>query len=157
MPSVLNPRVIPAMLLLLFLAACGGEDGASGPDPDEPSPGFMVGSWTAKNMILTNKANAEETLDLIVDSGAIFTLDVQPSGRYSAILEGFGQSASESGVLSVDGDLVILQRQLPSAEVQISTWTRDGADVILDGDTDFDFNLDGTPEAADIRIVLTPR
>jgi hypothetical protein len=156
-PSVLNPRVVPAVLIVLILAACGGDDGGSGPDPDAPSPGFMVGSWAAKNMILTNKANPEEVLDLIVDSGASFTLDVQPSGRYLAILEGFGQSASESGMLSVDGDLVILQRQLPSPDVQISTWTRDGEDVILDGDTDFDFNLDGTPEAADILIVLTPR
>ncbi len=147
--------VVPVLLLTLIHAACG--DGGSGPDTDDATPGFMVGSWSAKSMVLTNKANPQETLDLITDSGATFTLDVQASGRYLAILTGFGQSASESGLLSVDGDLVILQRQLPSTDVQISTWSRNGEDVILEGDTDFDFNLDGTPEEADIRIVLTPR
>ncbi|GMR13571.1 MAG: hypothetical protein BMS9Abin29_1783 [Gemmatimonadota bacterium] len=150
---------LTASVMVLFLAgvavSCGGGD-ASGPSEKPPGPGFMVGDWIAKALVVTSVANPEVSIDLTA-AGAIFTLSVQPSGRYTAILSGFGQASSESGTLSVEGPQVVFRRTVPSQEVSRSTWVRDGADVTLTGPTEFDLNLDGTTEDATIVIGLTPR
>jgi len=116
----------------------------------------MVGNWIATALVVTSVANPEVSTNLTVE-GATFTLDVQPSGRYTAILSGFGQAASESGTVSVEGPAVVFRRALPSPEVSRSTFVRNGADVTLTGPTDFDFNLDGVTESGTLVLALTPR
>jgi hypothetical protein len=96
------------------------------------------------------------TADLL-ELGAVFTLSVQLSGRYLAILEGFGLSSSESGKLTVDGaDVVFMPESPPGLPESRAVWERVGDSVILEGDSDFDFNLDGTTEPAKLRQVLIP-
>lgn len=150
---------IAARAVVLFLAgvavSCGGGD-PSGPEEQPVGPAFMVGDWVATVLVVTSAENPEVSVDLMAE-GATFTLSVQPSGRYTAILSGFGQASSESGTLSVEGTQVVFRRALPSPEVSRSTWARDGADVTLTGPTVFDFNLDGMTEDATIVIGLTPR
>ena len=140
-------------MLTLFASGCGGDDDSTGP---QLNPDFMVGEWIAESMVVTSKVNPEIAPD-ITDFGATFTLSVQPSGRYLAILSGFGQSSSESGVLTVEGQYVIFMRQLPSPEESRALWERAGSSVILKGDTNFDFNLDGTMEEATLRTEIVPR
>ena len=142
------------LLLLGMGTSCGGDDPA-GPD-GTPGPDFMVGEWNAQVLVVTSTANPEISIDLIA-SGATFTLSVQPSGRYTAILSAAGQGSSESGTLSVEGTQVVFRRTLPSADVSRSAFVRNGDDVTLTGPTLFDFNLDGTSEDATIEIGLTPR
>jgi hypothetical protein len=150
---------IAARAIVLFLAgvavSCGGGD-TSVPTEPPPGPGFMVGDWIATVLVVTSSENPEVSVDLAAE-GATFTLSVQPSGRYTAILSGFGQASSESGTLSVEGSEVVFRRTLPSPEISRSTWERNGADVTLTGPTQFDFNLDGLTEDATIVIGLTPR
>jgi hypothetical protein len=74
-----------------------------GNDPAGPdlNPDFMVGHWLATSLAMTS---ALRTLPSSWTRwGAVFTLSVQPSGRYTAILEGLGQSGSEIWKLTVDG------------------------------------------------------
>ena len=144
------------LLLLLAVCGCGGQD-ATGPEPNPTAnPDFMVGSWLATSMLLTSKANPEVAVDLI-QLGATFTLSVEPSGRYLAILEGYGQSSSESGRLTVEGPLVIFMRSLPTPDESSAQWERNGTSVTLEGDSEFDFNSDLTPEEATLRTVLVPQ
>ncbi len=142
--------------MLAFVASgCGGDDDSTGP---QVNPDFMVGEWIAESMVVTSKANPEVAPDITQPpSNATFTLSVQPSGRYLAILAGYGQSSSESGVLTVEGQYVIFMRQLPSPEESRARWERADSSVILEGDTDFDFNLDGTTEPATLRTEIVPR
>ena len=128
-----------------------------GSDPTEPefNPDFMVGDWLAESLVMTSVANPEVMVDLVV-RGAVFTLSVQPSGRYLAILEGFGQSASESGRLTVDGAYVVLMPESPPGPESRALWERVGESVILEGESELDFNLDGTAEPATLRQVLIP-
>ncbi len=143
------------LLLAGVAVSCGG--GSSGPDELEKfGPGFMVGDWIATVLVITSTVNPEVSVNLMA-KGATFTLSVQPSGRYTVILSGFGQASSESGTLSVEGPHVVFRRSLPSPEVARSTWVRNGADVTLTGPTEFDINLDGMTEDATIVIGLTPR
>ncbi len=145
-----------AFAAVLVLGACGGD--SSGPDGggSVAGPGFMVGDWIATALVVTSQINPAVSVDLIAQ-GATFTLLVQPSGRYTAILSGFGQASSESGTLSVEGNEVVFRRSLPTPEVSRSAFVRNGSDVTLTGPTEFDFNLDGEVEAATLVITLTPR
>ena len=129
---------------------CGG-------DPMEPvyEPDFMVGEWLAESQVITSVANPEVIADLTA-LGAVFTLSVQPSGRYTAISEGFGSPFSVIGRLTVDGAEVVFIPQSPPGEESRAVWERVGESVILVGETDFDFDLDGTTEAGTLRQVLIP-
>ena len=131
--------------------ACGSDP--SGPDLN---PDFMVGDWSADSLVMTSAANLAVTADLRA-LGAAFTFLVEPSGRYTAILEGFGQSSSEIGKLTVDGAEVVLMPESPAGPESRALWERVGNSVILEGDSDFDFNLDGTTEPATLRQLLVPK
>ena len=137
---------------VLTVGAIGCQGDPTGPDFN---PDFMVGNWLAESLVMTSVANPDVVADLTA-LGAVFTLSVQPSGRYTAILEGFGQSSSESGKLTVDGAFVVLMPEAPPGPESQAFWERVGDSVILEGDSDFDFNLDGTTEPAMLRQVLIP-
>ncbi len=104
-----NPLRLLVVMGLVTIGAVG-----CGSDPTEPefNPDFMVGNWLADSLVMTSVANPDVVADLTA-LGAVFTLSVQPSGRYTAILEGFGQSSSESGRLTVDGAYVVLMPESP--------------------------------------------
>ena len=107
-------------------------------------------------MVLTNKANPDVAPDLIQE-GAQFDLNVQPSGQYTAILTYLQQASTEIGFISVSGSTVILERNFPSAQTSTAVYRFSGGQLILDGDSEFDFNLDGTAEPAEAHIVLDKR
>ena len=147
----------PLRLLVVTGIAVIGAIGC-GSDPTEPefNPDFMVGDWLADSLVMTSLANPEVVRDLTAE-GAVFTLSVQPSGRYTAILTGFGQSSSESGRLTVDGAYVVLMPETPAGPESRALWERVGDSVILEGESKFDFNEDGTTdEPATLRQVLIP-
>lgn len=134
-------------LLLLGALACGGDGGADPIGPDAEIAQF-VGDWTAQGMTLTNVANLEVVVDL-VELGATFTLNVQPSGQYTAILVFGLQASTEIGTVSVAGSTLTLNRNFPSTETAPGTFEFFGPDrFVLDGDSEFDFNLDGSSEPA---------
>ncbi len=114
----------------------------------------MVGDWLAQSQVVTSVADPQVVTDLTA-LGAVFTLLVQPSGRYTAISEGFGPSSSEFGELTVDGLNVVFVPQF--GEESLALWERVDESVILVSEIDFDFNLDGTTEAATLRRVLIPK
>ena len=97
-----------------------------------------------------------EVGDVVVAGVEVSTLSVRPSGRYTAIWSGFGQSSSEFGRLTVEGIYVILYPEVPSGPASQALWERVGDSVILEGESEFDFNLDGTAEPARVRQVRIP-
>ena len=145
----LRPLVVIG-ILAIGASGCGTES-----TEPELNPDFMVGDWVAESLAMTSVANPDVTTDLVV-LGAVFTLSVQPSGRYTAILEGGGQFSSEIGKLTVDGAHVVLTPESPAGPESRALWERVGESVILEGDSEFDFNTDGTAEAATLRQVLIP-
>ena len=143
---------------MALILGCGGDGGPTEVDPDNGSPaGIMVGSWIASSLVLTNKANPQQSGDIVAQFDAVFTMDVQESGRYLAILSAFGQSSTESGRLTVSGTLLTMRRELPTELTSVAQITAADSSLIIDGDTEFDFNQDGTPEPSELHMVLVPR
>ena len=150
-PGPTRPRLLVLVgMVSAGVLACG--DGTTDPVFE---PGFMVGDWVADSLTMTSVANPDVVSDLNA-LGALFTLSVQPSGRYTAILSGFGQSSSEFGNLTVDGAHVVLLPTSPPGPESRALWEQAGDTVILEGASEFDFNLDGTNEAATLLQVLIP-
>ncbi len=147
-----SPTLFTMLFAGLFLAGCGASDGPTGVEPD-PAVTPFVGDWEATDFTVTSDQNAE-VFFRVTDDGA-FTINVQPSGLYTAILE-FPQLPApvvEIGQLSVAGSSVTLRPQ--GGPAATSSFAFEGADhLTLEGPTEFDFNDDGTPDPATARIVL---
>lgn len=142
------------LALLLVLGACGDSSPTDVAVPD-PAVEPFVGNWDATEFEVTSIADESIVFDLI-DATGVFTLNVQPSGAYTATLfipDEMEQAAVENGTMSVIGEAVRLNpNQGPGAT---SAYEFDGPDVlILDGPTEFDFNFDGTFEPATLHVVL---
>ena len=139
-----------ALLLMLFLLGCG--DDATGPDP-QLTP--FVGDWSATELVLTSVANPDVASDLI-ELGANFKLNVQPSGQYTAILIVAMQTSTEIGRVTISGNTLTLSRNFPTPSTTTGVYQFFGSDFVLDGETEFDFNLDGTAEAARVHFRFSP-
>jgi len=143
-----------AVIALLLLAGCG--DGTVfGPND---SLGDFVGDWEATALVLTSAVAPNTSADLI-PLGSTFNINVQPSGLYTAVLVFSGSASTEIGMLSRSGaNTVILDRTFPTISKDISTYSFEGSDrLTLDGNTEFDFNLDGTPDDAVAHFELLRR
>jgi hypothetical protein len=142
------------LALLLVLSACGGSSPSDVATPD-PAVAPFVGDWNATEFEVTSLANDSISFDLIEATG-LFTLNVQPSGAYTATLfipDEMQQPAVENGTMSVIGDAVRLSPNQGASAT--SAYEFDGPDIlILDGPTEFDFNFDGSFEPATLHAVL---
>lgn len=141
------------LLVPVLVTACGDSDPTEAVAPD-PQVEPFVGDWEAEEFQVTSEADSERGFDLI-EAGGSFTINVQPSGQYTAILElpDLPTPEVELGQMSVVGESVRLDPQNGAAAT--SSFEFDGPDrLILDGPTEFDFGQDGTAEEATARIVL---
>lgn len=112
----------------------------------------LVGVWRADALVMTERANPSEVVDL-VQEGMVLTLSILGNGGYSAVIQGLG--AYETGTISVSGNRITLTPTAPSSyPATEATWTLEGDVLILDGETEFDFGGDGTREAADVHMEL---
>src|SRR5688572_10665710 len=143
--SVATPRSLRVLLVLILLAAGSGCGGDGSVDPDA-SLAALVGDWRASRLVMKNKANPEIAPDLIAVLGAEFSVNVQPSGQYTAILVYQGLPLTELGTIEVDDDEVVFHVAVPETRIYRSRFTLVGPRLTLVGDSEFDYNFDGTAE-----------
>ena len=142
------------LFLALLFAGCGEDTVVDPPAVDLVAP--FVGTWDAEVFTVTNDANTSQVADLMLDGS--FTMNVQPSGTYTATLL-FGDLSPiiEIGVLRPsESGTVTLQPTGGDPATSVFVFEREDY-LTLDGPTDFDFNLDGTPEEAQAYIELQRR
>ena len=93
----------------------------------------------------------------ILGVGGSFFITVEASGNYTASLEIAGGASPEVGRLTVlSASTLRLSPSTPPGPAVTATYFFATPDsLILDGPTEFDFNLDGTPEDAQAHFELT--
>lgn len=146
-------RAVGRLVLLVGAAlvmACGGDQG---PQVD-PRVEAFVGTWVADSLTVKNNADTTVVAN-ILDFGSFF-ITVEASGTYTATLTVYGQANPEIGRLTVinSGTLTLTPTFPTGRPVATASYAFVGDRLILDGATEFDFNLDGTPEAAQAHFEL---
>jgi hypothetical protein len=136
------------LLCLLFSVSCSDSGTGAGKDL---AP--LVGTWRAQALVISNKANPSQSFNLIQEGGE-FTLSILGSGQYVATLVVFGQPAVEMGTMRASGNSFTITPTSHDGPPTSGTWRFEGEILILDGDTEFDFNQDGTRQAASAHFEL---
>ena len=145
-PGVLTGSCL--LLLAVPLLACS--DSGMGPKK-ELAP--FVGKWQAQSLVLTNAANPSVSIDL-VQEGATFTLSVLSTGAYSASLVVLGQSNTELGTIEVSGNQVTITPTSPPGPPIVGTFAFRNRMLILDGESEYNFNQGEAPVKALVHIEL---
>jgi len=117
-------------------AACGSTETTVGPEPNDEIEPF-VGTWDAEVFEVTS--DADTTIVANLTENGFFTLNVQPSGTYTATLV-FGDldPVVEIGQLSVTGSVLTLRPN--GGEPGASQFTFLETDLLrLEGPTEFPF------------------
>ena len=142
-------RLLGTASLGLFLGACGAD-----PISVDPAVEPFVGTWDA--VVFTVTADEPpNTVANILNLGP-FWIRIEPSGRYQGVLE-FAGGQTEFGRVIVHSSSS-LSLDADNAAPAVSTYVFATADsLVLDGPTEFDFNLDGTDEAAQAHIEIVRR
>lgn len=159
----LTTKALAWAWMALALAACGD----SGTTPIEPTPdpavAPFVGTWDAETLTVTSTADTSIVADLI-EIGGSFTLNVQESGQYTAQLAFVATDSLgidpfvEIGRMTVSDDFVTLDPETPPGEPVSSEYTFLSDDFLrLEGPTEFDFNLDESPDPAILLVELRRR
>jgi hypothetical protein len=137
----------------VVLGACG-EDSVTPPGSEPEDVSAFVGTWDAEVFTVTSQADTSIVADLM-ENGS-FVITVQPSASYTATLTFGGMPLVEIGTLSVEGDHIILRPDGGSSATSSYDFVREDY-LVLDGSTEFDFNLDDELDPARAHIELLRR
>jgi hypothetical protein len=135
--------VVPVAVIWI---ACG--------DPVGVEPSDIAGTWNAINYGFVNKADLDDTVELI-SMGASLTVTFTSEGDFTWDFRDVdGQLEARSGTFSVDGSILTLSESGQDPDPFLAT--RNDDDMTLrTGNREFDFDEDGTGEPAELRIFLT--
>lgn len=140
------------LIAALLVAGCG--DPLPPEEVENPEIQPFVGTWDAVVFDVTSDADTTQVADLTIDG--VFVVNFQPSGRYTATLTFGGIPLVEIGVISVNGDFVTLRPNGGDPATSEFVFSQPDS-LILDGPTEFDFNLDQVLDPAQAHIELTRR
>jgi hypothetical protein len=138
------------LLLALPIAAACSDDDPAGPPADE-----LTGTWTATSLELISAADANTRVDLI-DLGFTCTLMLEEDGDFviTVVDPEIGNVGGSGHWISTD----VLTMEFLEGQFNV-TWQFDisltGSTLRLTGaDAEYDFDDDGTEDAAKINLTL---
>jgi hypothetical protein len=139
-PSIkTRDRALLGAGLAILALACGEATGVTIAD--------LVGTWNATKLEFTNKANPAQKVDL-VPLGAQARLVVEPSGRAITTFSFQGSTEVDTSQIVIRGDTLLVDGRRVLFTLSGNTLT------LTFNDESFDFNQDGTPEAAILLAIL---
>jgi len=145
-------RLLPLSLALALGAAlaCSDSNGTS-----NVTLADLAGTWDATQFTLTNPADGSQSVDLI-GMGGSFTLTINASGAFSGTQTILGTTDTFSGTIQLSGNhsMSLVDAANPS-DITDVTYTLSGDHlVITSSDLTWDWNNDGTDEAANLSAAL---
>lgn len=132
--------------IALALAACGG-GGGTGPD--------LSGTWSATRLEYASVASPATKVELVAAGGhASLVLAADKTYTVTTVLPG-GAETTTSGTWTSSSDVLTLRETGSSGDMQFG-YTLSGNTLTLTGaDGEYDFDGDGTMEAAKMNIAAT--
>lgn len=133
-------------IALVALVGCSDSTGLE--------PADVAGSWTAQTWTFTNVTNTSQTAE-IISQGAAFSLTLRADGTFTATVTEDGDTSTDSGTYATTAVTITLSES--------GQGSPDTFGVVRDGNTmtftvnnsDYDFDGDGSDEAATEVIVFT--
>jgi hypothetical protein len=124
--------------------ACGESTGVQLAD--------LAGTWNITTMEFS-EVGGSARVDLISDFGGTATIEIESDGSFTLTITVQGVPETDTGTITVNGDEVTLATATDASQGTIS---RNGDTVTIDFDAgvEFDFDDDGTDDAATLRIVM---
>lgn len=115
-------------------------------------PADLAGTWTAESFVFTSVADPTVSSDLIAQGGSA-TLTITAQGGTTLTTELMGSTDSDTGTLTVDGELLTMEF---GGDLASGTIHRDGdrLTILLTTGVEFDVDGDGSDEAATFRGVF---
>lgn len=155
-PGPTRPRVLHAALTaLVAFVLVGCDDPAALTQPEDLEP--FVGQWQGVTIEVEEIAPPNRYAEL-TSQGASFTLDIEPSGGYTAILTTDRGASVEIGRLELEGSSVTFLREYPSRSESPGTLELLGPGQIrLTGTTRFSFRLGEAPVESRLEVLLQRR
>lgn len=151
-------RRLGLILALAVIPACSSSSGISDPDPPEDTGeplGELVGTWEATSMVLTARTDPSVSVDLIQDEdvNGSFTLVIRSDRTYRATLTVIEEPAPpETGTVTRSGNTLTFEPDGGPPDDVI--WSLSDGILVLDGESTFDFNGDGTDDEALLHLEL---
>jgi hypothetical protein len=135
---------------LILMAACTDATGGTGVEPDD-----LAGTWTSTSFVLTSVATPTVSLDLVAVDGAVVTLVLGTDGTYTfTFVSNVEDTENETGTYTVVGN-TLSTTPTGTGGPETMAISRNGDTMTLTMDDDFDFDDNGTFDAAVLVIVLT--
>ena len=149
-----NRTAIMALVLAGALTAAGcGESSTS--EPETVTIADLVGSWIATSLVLTNKANTTQSMDIVAAGGEV---------RITVLSDGRARTWTDVGTLSDEWDALLTMsgNELTSTPAEATRPVRrytvalaNGQLTLTSTDGTFDFTLSGaTPVPVSETVVM---
>ncbi len=134
--------VVPVAVIWI---ACG--------DPVGVEPGAIAGTWNAINYGFVNKADLDDTVELI-SQGASLTVTFTSDGDFTWDFRDVdGAVETRSGTFSVAGNVLTLSESGQDPDPFLAVRNEDSM-TLRTGNREFDFDEDGTDDPAELHTFL---
>jgi len=129
------------------------KDTSAPPPGGGPVPAEVVGTWTTTEFVFINKADTTQKFDLISNGGS-FVLEIDADGNFTSTTT-FGTFVeTETGTLSFSGDQVTITETGEPGSETITYSVSGNTMILVDSDSEFDFDDNGSDDPAILRITL---
>jgi len=141
---MLLKRLSVAAVLLMLIGFAGGCDELTG-GGDDPLAA-LAGTWITTAHVMTNNANTSQQLDLYA-AGNRVTLIIQDNGNFTITFTDSEGTDSDSGTMTIDGSTITVNTT-GSETFDLTYLLVGGVFTLTDPNSEYDFDDDGTDEAA---------
>ena len=158
-PTIIFYYLLSLLWIGSFLISCSNDD--EGPDCSLQGTNVSVsdisGNWTATEASFFNVSTEPIQVVNVVAEGGAVTLSIQSNGRFTlTIAESDGSNTRSSGDLCFDEDLLVVRFDGgdPDDYEFFGIQFNGTNNLSISGPAEFDFNDDGTPDSAEVDLVL---
>jgi hypothetical protein len=153
-------RGVLVVILCAMFAACSSDEDDAAPSPQGThlSVSDIAGNWKATRAVFSNsQLNPPAIVDVINDGGTV-TLNIQTNGKFIFAVSFPGESPDvATGTLGFEDEYLVVSYDDDPGEYEYMGIHSNAnhTELSISGPAEFDFDDNGTDEAAEVSMQLT--